>query len=199
VEAGPTDLERLATLVTTELEVKQLDRARKHLRILNRLSVADPWIFYRLGKALMDHAMEKEAEAEFDRADANKAAVTEINALPDVNLSDFYLQISQARFKHRDYEAALETLSKINPASEASNGDLKWDYSKRQANYRLIDLDSRDYRNRKVLIQFADNSGSFNAKQLGLIRTLKLPTLPALPPRSPKTKASRGGCGDTAA
>jgi len=57
------------------------------------------------------------------------------------------------------------------------DGSLRWDYSGRQANYRRIDLDSRAYEERKMLIQFADGSGFFNDKQLELIKSLKLPTL----------------------
>jgi len=59
----------------------------------------------------------------------------------------------------------------------APDGSLRWDYSGRQANYRRIDLDSRAYEERKMLIQFADGSGFFNDKQLELIKSLKLPTL----------------------
>src|SRR5262249_50812544 len=44
------------------------------------------------------------------------------------------------------------------------DGGLRWDYSGRQANYRTIDLDWRDYQERRMLIQFADGSGSFNDK-----------------------------------
>jgi tetratricopeptide (TPR) repeat protein len=56
-------------------------------------------------------------------------------------------------------------------------GGLRWDYSGRQANYRTIELDARDYRERTMLSQFADGSGSFNKKQLELIKDLALPTL----------------------
>jgi Tfp pilus assembly protein PilF len=56
-------------------------------------------------------------------------------------------------------------------------GGLRWDYSGRQANYRTIDLDARDYRDRTMLSQFADGFGSFNKKQLELIKSLRLPTL----------------------
>jgi len=58
---------------------------------------------------------------------------------------------------------------------------LKWDYSGRQANYRTIDLDSRDYRDAAMLIQFADGSGYFTDKQLELIRSLNLPMLSSYP------------------
>jgi len=58
---------------------------------------------------------------------------------------------------------------------------LKWDYSGRQANYRTIDLDSRDYQDAAMLIQFEDGSGYFTEKQLELIRSLKLPMLSSYP------------------
>lgn len=57
------------------------------------------------------------------------------------------------------------------------DGDLRWDYSGRQANYRTIEVDVRDYRERTMLSQFADGSGFFNKKQLELIKRLALPTL----------------------
>jgi hypothetical protein len=65
------------------------------------------------------------------------------------------------------------------------NGSLNWDFSGRQANYRKIDLYSRDYEERKMLIQFADGLGFFNDKQLDLIKTLNLPTLREYP-KAPK-------------
>jgi len=56
-------------------------------------------------------------------------------------------------------------------------GQLKWDFSGRQANFRTIDLDAGDYRARTMLIQFSDGSGYFNDQQMELIQRLKLPTL----------------------
>ena len=58
---------------------------------------------------------------------------------------------------------------------------MKLDYSGRQANYRTIDLDSRDYQDATMLIQFEDGSGYFTAKQLELIKAQKLPMLPNYP------------------
>jgi hypothetical protein len=60
-------------------------------------------------------------------------------------------------------------------------GGLRWNYSGRQANFRTIDLDARDYQERQMLIQFGDGSGFFNKKQLELIKSLKLPMLPNYP------------------
>jgi hypothetical protein len=50
-----------------------------------------------------------------------------------------------------------------------------WDYSGKQANYRVISISSDDYRRKQMLIQWADESGGFNAQQLRLIRELHLP------------------------
>jgi len=57
----------------------------------------------------------------------------------------------------------------------SDDGSLRWDLSGRQANFRLIDLDSRDYQDGTMLVQYGDGSGYFNHKQLELIKNLKLP------------------------
>lgn len=62
-----------------------------------------------------------------------------------------------------------------------AEGGLRWDYSGRQANFRTIDLDAQDYRERTMLAQFTDGAGFFNAKQLDLIKNQKLPTLASYP------------------
>ncbi len=56
---------------------------------------------------------------------------------------------------------------------------LNFDYSRRQANYRVVDLDAADYRKQSMLVQFQDRSGSFSAAQLRLISEQHL-TLPDL-------------------
>jgi Flp pilus assembly protein TadD len=75
------------------------------------------------------------------------------------------------------FSNTLEYARNLTYKAWGPDGRLRWDYSGRQANYRGIDLDSRDYHERKMLIQFADGSGFFNDKQLELIKGLKLPTL----------------------
>jgi hypothetical protein len=52
---------------------------------------------------------------------------------------------------------------------------LDFDYSRRQANYRDVDLDAQQYRSKLMLIQFQDGSGSFNEDQQRLIRQLSIP------------------------
>jgi hypothetical protein len=56
---------------------------------------------------------------------------------------------------------------------------LDFNYSRRQANYRSVDLSSEQYRSKSMLIQFADGSGWFSTKQMELIRAqhLDLPQL----------------------
>ena len=82
------------------------------------------------------------------------------------------------------FSNTLEYARNLTYKAWGTDGRLRWDYSGRQANYRGIDLDSRDYQERKMLIQFADGSGFFNDKQLELIKSLKLPTLRNYPKTS---------------
>jgi hypothetical protein len=55
------------------------------------------------------------------------------------------------------------------------NANLNFDYSRRQANYRNVDLDSEQYRTKQMLIQFQDGSGWFTPDQQRLIHQLNLP------------------------
>jgi tetratricopeptide (TPR) repeat protein len=57
-------------------------------------------------------------------------------------------------------------------------GTLQWDFSRRQANFRSIDLDAHDYANGNMLFEFQDGAGFFNEKQMELIKNLQLPLLP---------------------
>ncbi len=59
---------------------------------------------------------------------------------------------------------------------------LDFDYSRRQANYRAVDLGVEQYRSRSMLIQFANDAGWFTPQQLKLIKAqhLALPQLPAI-------------------
>jgi hypothetical protein len=52
---------------------------------------------------------------------------------------------------------------------------LDFDYGRRQANYRDVDLDAQQYRSKHMLIQFQDGTGWFNGDQMRLIRELGLP------------------------
>jgi hypothetical protein len=61
-------------------------------------------------------------------------------------------------------------------------GEVKWDYSGRQANVRTIDMTEANYRDGMMLVQYADGAGFFNEKQQSLIQTLKLPMLASYSP-----------------
>jgi hypothetical protein len=54
---------------------------------------------------------------------------------------------------------------------------LKWDYSGRQSNYRQFNLHCHDYRDGKMLVQYADGSGSLTGMQRELIQSLNLPSV----------------------
>jgi tetratricopeptide (TPR) repeat protein len=58
------------------------------------------------------------------------------------------------------------------------SGTLQWDFSRRQANFRFINLDAHDYTNGNMLFEFQDGAGFFNDKQVELIKNLQLPLLP---------------------
>jgi len=68
-----------------------------------------------VGKLLRDHGMNKEADVEFERAARNIAKTKDTTPPADVNLADFYLQIAQVEFKHRDYPVALVALDEVRP------------------------------------------------------------------------------------
>jgi hypothetical protein len=70
--------------------------------------------------------------------------------------------VQNIRYRMRDREAGLE-----------------FDYSRRQANYRLVDLTMEQYRSKSMLILFADGNGWFSPQQLELISAQHL-VLPQL-------------------
>jgi len=120
VEASPQDPERLLTLLVAQLQLKQADGARENLARMEKVSEADPWFSYQVGKLLRDHGMNKEADAEFERAARNVAKTKDTIAPADVDPADFYLQIAQVEFKHRDYPAALVALDGVRPETVGS-------------------------------------------------------------------------------
>jgi hypothetical protein len=52
---------------------------------------------------------------------------------------------------------------------------LNFDYSRRQANYRIVDIGSEQYRLKTMLIQYEDGKGWFNQSQLELIKAQGIP------------------------
>jgi hypothetical protein len=72
---------------------------------------------------------------------------------------------------------ALQYVQNIRYRMHDEGAKLNFDYSRRQANYRSVDLDVADYRARRMLVQYLDGSGWFNAPMLKIINEqhLELP------------------------
>ena len=64
---------------------------------------------------------------------------------------------------------ALQYVQNVRYRMHDETAKLSFDYSRRQANYRSIDLDVADYRARRMLIQYLDGSGWFNPPMLKII------------------------------
>jgi hypothetical protein len=77
---------------------------------------------------------------------------------------------------------ALQYAQNIRYRMRDEAAKLHFDYSRRQANYRSIDLDVADYRTRRMIVQYLDGSGWFNAPMLKIIyeQHLLLPDVEAI-------------------
>ena len=71
---------------------------------------------------------------------------------------------------------------------------LEFDYSRRQANYRVVDLTAEQYRSKSMLIQFTDGTGWFSARQLELITAqhLALPRVDDIRKEAVRLRAATG-------
>ncbi len=80
------------------------------------------------------------------------------------------------------FSNALQYAQNLRYRMHDDDAKLDFNYSRRQANYRAVDLDAAQYRSKSMLIQFSDGKGQFNADQLRLIREqhLTLPDLDAI-------------------
>lgn len=74
---------------------------------------------------------------------------------------------------------AVQYAQNIRYSMHDEAAELNFDYSRRQANYRSIDLDIADYRARRMIVQYLDGSGWFDASMLKIINEqhLLLPDL----------------------
>ncbi len=90
---------------------------------------------------------------------------------------------------------ALQYVQNIRYRMHDEGAKLHFDYSRRQANYRSIDLDVADYRARRMIIQYLDGSGWFNAAMLRIINEqhLLLPDLEAIRREVTRLRQARGG------
>jgi hypothetical protein len=90
---------------------------------------------------------------------------------------------------------ALQYIQNIRYRLHDDGANLNFDYSRRQANYRTIDLDAADYLGRRMIIQYLDGSGRFNDAMLQIIREqhLLLPDLDAIRRQVARLRQARGG------
>jgi hypothetical protein len=93
------------------------------------------------------------------------------------------------------FSNVLQYIQNIRYRMHDEGAKLNFDYSRRQANYRAVDLDVEDYRSRKMLIQFMDGTGWFTAKQLRLIQdqNLPLPDLKAISQQVARVRQAQVG------
>jgi tetratricopeptide (TPR) repeat protein len=115
VKADPKEWEWQFTLVATELSLKQVVNARRHLAHLDQIPNPDPWASFHLGKVLEEHDLVQDAQARFEIAIARWKASP--NLQPGATLSDLELQIAHAQYDHRDFAGALDSLSRVDGAS----------------------------------------------------------------------------------
>ena len=90
---------------------------------------------------------------------------------------------------------ALQYVQNLRYRIRDEGAKLHFDYSRRQANYRSIDLDAADYRERRMIVQYLDGSGWFNAGMLRIINEqhLMLPDLEAIRREVTRLRQARGG------
>jgi hypothetical protein len=90
---------------------------------------------------------------------------------------------------------ALQYVQNIRYRMHDDGAHLNFDYSRRQANYRSIDLDAADYRDRRMMVQYLDGSGWFNAAMLQIIKDqhLLLPDIAAVRREVAQLRQTRGG------
>lgn len=90
---------------------------------------------------------------------------------------------------------ALQYIQNIRYRMHDDGAKLHFDYSHRQANYRSIDLDAADYLERRMIVQYLDGSGWFNAAMLQIIHDqhLLLPDLEAIRRQVARLRQAHGG------
>jgi hypothetical protein len=86
------------------------------------------------------------------------------------------------------YSNTIQYAQNIRYRMHDDHAQLAFDYSRRHANYRNVNVGVQQYRSQSLLIQFQDGSGWFNQEQLKLIEEQHL-TLPDL--KAIREKASR--------
>jgi len=77
---------------------------------------------------------------------------------------------------------ALQYIENIRYQLHDPDAKVDFDYSHRQANYRVVDLSSEQYQSKSMLIQHQQEDGQFSEAQMAIIKAqhLQLPDLKAL-------------------
>jgi hypothetical protein len=88
----------------------------------------------------------------------------------------------------------LQYVQNIRYSVHDPEAGLDFDYSRRQANYRVVDLSDEQYRTKSMLIQYADYSGWYSSGQMALIKAqhLQIPDPDALREQALRLKGARG-------
>ncbi|MGO8787734.1 MAG: DUF1326 domain-containing protein [Terriglobia bacterium] len=88
----------------------------------------------------------------------------------------------------------LQYIQNIRYSVHDPEAGLDFDYSRRQANYRVVDLTDEQYRTKSMLIQYADYSGWYSPGQMALIKAqhLQIPDPVALREQAIRLKGARG-------
>jgi hypothetical protein len=88
----------------------------------------------------------------------------------------------------------LQYVQNIRYSIHDPEAGLDFDYSRRQANYRVVDLSDEQYRTKSMLIQFSDYSGWYSPGQMALIKAqhLQIPDLAALREQASRLRGARG-------
>ncbi len=93
------------------------------------------------------------------------------------------------------FSNTLQYVQNLRYRMRDAGAKLDFDYSRRQANYRDVDLDVADYRARRMLAQYLDSSGWFNSAQLRIVNEqhLTLPDLEAIRREVARLRRAQGG------
>jgi hypothetical protein len=88
----------------------------------------------------------------------------------------------------------LQYVQNIRYSVHDPEAGLDFDYSRRQANYRVVDLTDEQYQTKSMLIQYADYSGWYSPGQMVLIKAqhLQIPDPVALREQAIRLKSARG-------
>lgn len=92
------------------------------------------------------------------------------------------------------YANLLQYVQNIRYSIHDPAAELDFDYSRRQANYRVVDVSGGQYRTKSMLIQFADGKGWFSSGQMALIsaQNLTIPNLATLREQVIRLRGARG-------